>query len=302
LAPIPLIASTLLERIFCLGRHMKLLNKKTALVWSFLAIGYGDTVAAESLDCLIVPGEIVQIGSSTTGLLSSVPVGRGDIVEKGQVIAELESGVERAGVALAQERSESNTELDQTTARFEFQSRQETRLRELFENKTVSRESLDKAEIERVLAEHAVREAKVNHRLAELDLVRSKEMLKQRTILSPIAGVVMERELYVGEYVNETSHIMEIAQIDPLNVEVYAPLEMYDQVVVGTVATVTLKEPLTGSFQAETIIVDYVMDAGSSTFGVRLRLDNPKHSIPTGVKCQLSFEMLASDDVEVQHE
>ena len=261
-----------------------------------------EPLAIESLDCLIVPGEIVQIGSSTTGLLSNVPVGRGDIVTKGQVIAELESGVERAGVALSQERSDSKAEVDRTTARLVFQSRQETRLRELYENKTVSRESLDKVEIERVIAEHAVREAKVNHRLAELDLVRSKEMLKQRTIVSPIAGVVMERELYVGEYVNETSHIMEIAQIDPLNVEVFVPLEMYDRVVVGTPATVMLKEPLTGSFQAETVIVDYVMDAGSSTFGVRLRLDNPDHTIPTGVKCQLIFAIDSSGEREVQRE
>jgi len=244
---------------------------------------------SEGLDCLIMPGKVVEIGSPTTGLLSKLPVGRGEFVQEGQVIAALNSGVEETSLALAQERVKNTTEIDQTEARLKYLSRQELRLRELFEKKTVSRESLEKAEMERVLAEHELRKAKVNFKLAELDLARAEELLKRRTILSPVSGVIMEQALRVGEYANETSYVMKVAQINPLHVEVYVPLELYQTVRVGSSATVDLKQPLTGHFLAEIEVVDYVMDPASSTFGVRLRLDNPDHTIPTGVKCQLNF-------------
>ena len=36
-------------------------------------------------------------------------------------------------------------------------------------------------------------------------------------------------------------------------------------------------------------IVDYVMDAASGTFGVRLTLANPERKIPAGLRCNLKF-------------
>ncbi|MBV1877474.1 MAG: efflux RND transporter periplasmic adaptor subunit [Pseudomonadales bacterium] len=251
--------------------------------------------SADDLDCLVVPGEVVDIGTPTTGLLSDIPVARGDIVKRGQVIAALSSGVERTSLALARERAENQTELDQSEASLNFLQHQEGRLAELYRNKTVSKESLDRAEMDRILAEHAVKKALANRKLAQLDQARTEELLNQRTIISPISGVVMQRALNVGEYVNETSYVMKIAQIDPLHVEVFVPLEMYQQVKVGMQADITLKAPLNGSYQAEIIVVDYVMDAASSTFGVQLNLANPDHSIPTGVKCTVNF--LAPDRV-----
>jgi multidrug efflux pump subunit AcrA (membrane-fusion protein) len=66
------------------------------------------------------------------------------------------------------------------------------------------------------MAEFAAKEAELNFQVAQLELTHQEELLKQRTILSPINGVVMERALSAGEYTNETKHILTIAQIDPL--------------------------------------------------------------------------------------
>ena len=51
--------------------------------------------------------------------------------------------------------------------------------------------------------------------------------------------------------------------------------------------------PLTAS---EVVVVDHVVDAASGTFGVRLALPNPDHSLPAGLKCHVSFGGEAAAD------
>ena len=55
---------------------------------------------------------------------------------------------------------------------------------------------------------------------------------------SPLNGVVVERFLGPGERVGNEK-ILKIAQIDPLNVEVIAPMEMFGSVRVGMVVSPT---------------------------------------------------------------
>ena len=56
------------------------------LGWTLLAISPGHS---ETLDCLIEPYVVVNIGSPVDGLLATVPVDRGDRVQQGQVLASL---------------------------------------------------------------------------------------------------------------------------------------------------------------------------------------------------------------------
>ena len=57
--------------------------------------GAGASDTAE-FDGLIEPHLMVEVGSSVAGVLKSVSVDRGDMVEKGQLLAKIRSGVERA--------------------------------------------------------------------------------------------------------------------------------------------------------------------------------------------------------------
>jgi len=258
------------------------------LITGFIAVvaSAGGLAQSDALDCLITPSETVDISSETMGLINLINVDRGDYVSAGEVIAELASGVEQANLVLARERAADQSEIDQAQARLRFLKGQESRASELFAQSLESRETLDQAEMERILAEHAVTRAQVNQRLAQLEMQRSEEILKQKTIISPIDGVVMHRDMRVGEFVNETSSIMRLAQIDPLYVEIFVPLDFYNQVAEGDIATVRLRPPLSGDYQAIVGVVDYVMDAASGTFGVRLILENPDREIPAGVRCE----------------
>ena len=59
-------------------------------------VGKGFDVFARDLDCLIEPYVVVTVSSPEVGLLEEVAVDRGDVVEKDQVVAVLDSSVESA--------------------------------------------------------------------------------------------------------------------------------------------------------------------------------------------------------------
>ena len=251
---------------------------------------FSNVLSAENevLDCVIEPSKLVELSSQVRGVIETVYVERGDFVKKGQLVATLMSGVEKASVQLATDRAKMQVDIKSRKAERQFRNNTLKQITELYHKKLASQREYDDAKTLSVVADIELEKARELKHLAVLELRRTQEVLKLRSMHSVVNGVVVEVMKSPGEFVEEQP-VMKIAQINPLHVEVYVPLELYQKVQVGASARVVLNEPLKGDFLAEIEVVDYVMDPASSTFGVRLRLDNPDHSIPTGVKCQLNF-------------
>ncbi|TWA99157.1 efflux RND transporter periplasmic adaptor subunit [Bradyrhizobium stylosanthis] len=245
--------------------------------------------AQGQFDCLIQPKMVLKLGTSVPGLLSEMLVDRGDIIKKGDVVARLESGVEQAAVSLAKARAENEATVRSSVAKLEFQRRKDERSKLLRRNDSVSAAVADEAETSARVAEQDVEEAKVNLAIAGLELARANEVLKLRTIRSPIDGVVVERKLGPGEYAFDQAHLLTVSQINPLLVEVYVPLGQFGKIRVGASAEVYPEDPVGGRYDALVTVVDQVFDAASGTIGVRLELPNPNYALPAGLKCRVRF-------------
>ena len=109
-----------------------------------------------------------------------------------------------------------------------------------------------------------------------------------RSIVSPIDGVVIEREKDPGEYV-ETEPLLTVVSLNPLNVEVVVPAERFGTYRKGMTGTVKTVGAVTGTYKAKVILIDQVIDAASGTIRLRLALNNPKNAIPAGLRCYVSF-------------
>ncbi|MCP5368564.1 MAG: efflux RND transporter periplasmic adaptor subunit [Hyphomicrobiales bacterium] len=242
------------------------------------------------LDCLIEPRNVIKLGAPVDGIVAAIEADRGDAVTKGQVVARLESGVEEAVVALAEARAQDAFDIQSSRARFEFLQRKQDRATRLKSTNVVSASALDEAEMEARVAQLAVREAEFKQHLAKLELKRAQEILNQRVVRSPVDGVVVERLMSPGEYRHEQAPILAVAEIDPLNVEVFVPLTLFGQVKLGGGAVVVPEQPVGGSYAARVTVVDQVLDAASGTFGVRLELPNPGHRLPAGIRCRIRFK------------
>jgi len=266
----------------------------TVLCRLFVAVLGGLAVAAASppsargaeLDCVIEPKMVVGVGAAVEGLLEKILVDRGDLVREGQELAALEASVERATVALARARTEIQAPTKAGQVRVEFGGRRLAREEQVFREGGISEKEMDETATAKALAEVSIQEAGENLRLARFELERAEAALEVRTVRSPVTGVVMERLLSPGEYVKQAP-ILKLAQLDPLRVEVFAPLALMGKVAVGMTAQVLPEGPVRAPYIARVTVVDRVADAASGTFGVRLELPNPDYRLPAGLKCKV---------------
>lgn len=248
--------------------------------------------AAEGLDCVVEPSAIVDLGSATPGVLAAIPVDRTDTVGAGQVVAELESVVERATLDLARARANLTTTVELRNTNAEFGERQKTRNRDLVARNLVPRQDYDRLVTEAEVARLQAREAGDERTLAHLEYKRAAAALSRRLIRSPIAGVVIERYKSPGEYV-EDQPVIRVAKIDTLHVEILAPMVLIGRIQVGMQARVALQPEQLGTRMATVTRVDRVADAASGTFGVRLELANGDQALPAGLRCVARFQNLA---------
>ena len=203
----------------------------------------------------------IALSSPVPGIIQTLRVDRGSAVKRGQTLVRLQATAELAAIELAK-------------AKLEFGQRKVRRTEELFKENFTSEYSVDEA----------VTEAK----LAEVELEQANTILSQKTLRSPITGLVVERLAQPGEFVSD-HEILKLAQIDPLHIEVIIPVEDLALVEVGMKATVRPQQPVGGEYEAEVVTVDRVLDAASGTFGVRLALPNPKNALPAGLRCLVQF-------------
>jgi RND family efflux transporter MFP subunit len=254
-----------------------------------LALAMADRAQSATFDCVIEPALTLKLGSPIASILDKVEVDRGDLVKQGQVIARLESTVDQAVVAVNRARAESTAEIEAKQAVLDQKKGVLNRKLGLQRSSYASAQDIETAQAEYNVAEQDLALAKLNRRMAELDLRRTEAALEQRTIRSPIDGVVVKRSLGPGEYVHQEANIVTLARIDPLNVETFLPIRYYGHIKVGDTAKIRPDDPVGGDRTGTVSIVDEVFDAASGTFGVRLELANPEHLVPAGLRCRITF-------------
>lgn len=248
-----------------------------------------------TFDCVIEPSLTLRLGSPVTGIVASVEVDRGDRVRRGQVLARLEASVEEATLALVRARAASGAEIDARRARLEQTRSELGRAASLHGSAVVSTQRMEELRATSAIAASDLALAELNRRLAALEVGRVEALLEQRTVRSPIDGVVTGRNLGSGEYIHQDNHILAVAQVDPLHVEAFLPVRLYGRIGVGTRATVRPDPPVGGVHEAEIRVLDQVFDAASATFGVRLTLPNPDLALPGGVRCRVEFDLAPAD-------
>jgi RND family efflux transporter MFP subunit len=249
----------------------------------------GTSRAEQAYECLIEPKIVTRIGSQAFGVLQRIAVDRGDFVKIGDTIAELDSTIETHNVAIARLRAENDSEVRLAEEAATLYGSQFSRRSELWKGRNVSEEVFEKAKSEAFMRKFELERAKYALEQAGLEAKRAQSLLNQRTIKSPIDGVITSRKMSPGEYVRDDSQIVEIAQINPLYVHAFLPVKIFNQIQPGALATVIPEEAVGGRHDSVVTMKDPVIDAASSTFLVRIELPNSSGLIPSGIRCHVTF-------------
>jgi HlyD family secretion protein len=163
------------------------------------------SVAAEGR-VVTYPGAEVKVAAERGGRLLRVTVDEGDIVRRGELLAELESDELRAALAEA-------------TARV-AEAEAEVKLAEL------NRERRARLVAERIAAvsdmDEASRDldiARARRDTARAEVARYQAQLRKTRILAPLSGTVTARAVDAGETVEVGDHVVTLADLGRLRVE-----------------------------------------------------------------------------------
>lgn len=198
----------------------------------------------------------------SSGVVAELNVRRGSIVEVGDVIAVLSDDAREAQVAQARAR------YTQREAEYEARSR-------LIESGNLP--SLNRAQLEADLKE------------AQATLAQAEAELRRGAVLAPIAGVVNEVPVEVGQALETAMTVAEIIALDPMLAVVEIPERQLGGVRVGDEAEVRL---VTGQrASGEVRFISQRASEQTRTYRVEIAIDNADRSISDGVTAEVVLRL-----------
>lgn len=156
------------------------------------------------------PVTLVNVGTQVSGTVKKLHVDFNDIVKAGQVLAELDDSL------LVAAAGQSEASIASAIASLDLARANEERNKSLFAQEYVSRQELDQAVQARRAAEAALR-------LARAQNDRDRANLGYSVIRSPVSGVVVDRQIDLGQTVAasfQTPVLFKIAQ-DLAQMQIY---------------------------------------------------------------------------------
>lgn len=205
----------------------------------------------------------VSVRPFSSGRMTDVVVQSGDRVEKGEVLARLDSQSEQIAVDRAR------VALDDANATL-------VRTRTLRSANTASAVQVTEAEL-------TVRNAELALREAELALDR-------REIEAPISGVVGILPITAGNYVTTETEVATIDDRSRILVDFWAPERFAAQVAVGQPVRANLIARPGERFAGEISAVDNRIDPDSRTLKIEARITNPDDKLRAGMSFQVTVE------------
>ncbi|MCH8568998.1 MAG: efflux RND transporter periplasmic adaptor subunit [Balneolales bacterium] len=165
----------------------------------------------------IQPVQKVTVGSQVSGIIQEIYADFNTVVSRGDVIAQIDPSTFRAEVSSAQ------AELESAEAGLELARMQWQRVNELRERQFISPSDVDQASA-------TLRQAEAQVRVRRHALERAERELERCTITAPTDGIIISRDIDVGQTVAASLNAPELFQIatDLRTMHIYANISEAD--------------------------------------------------------------------------
>jgi RND family efflux transporter MFP subunit len=233
----------------------------------------------------LAPETRVDIRSKLAGTLDTVPVQLGAAVTEGQTLAtldrrEIDAQVDAAVAAVSVVRAG----VDAADAAFENAGQEVERARGLYEKGAIPKQRLEAAEMQ-WRASKAQRDlAAANVEQANASLRRAREMQRDATLRSPVAGVIVARNLDAGSLVGPGGDpILAVADLRTLKLEAGVSELEAGRLKTGALARVTVQAQPGQVFEGRVSAVAPEVDARNRHFRVEIRVVNKGGAMLSGM-------------------
>lgn len=255
---------------------------------------------AEALQGITAPNADITLSFVIAGRVSDVLVEPGMTVEKDQLLVHLDDAPEKIQCQQLKMLSDDRTKIHAAKAELA--------------QKQVDLKKLEQAKASGAASVWEVDHLYLNVRIAELSLqsaILEQQQYRQRfdhassqlvrmRLAAPIAGLVEEVSVEVGESIGTLGPVVRIVQNDPLWIDVPVPMVQARDLKLGQDAWITFPGATVEATPNGRIInISAVADAASETLRIRIEVPNPLKR-PAGERVAVAFTATDDDNTMAQ--
>ena len=206
----------------------------------------------------------VTVSADLPGTVSAIHFDSGRMVQKGEVLAELDTRQERAQLAAMEAQSD-------------LAKVNHARYLQLMNEGVISKQDYDKA-----MADDRQAEANVNEVRATID---------RKTIRAPFSGVLGIRQANLGQYLAAGQAIVPLQSLDPIYVNFSVPQQVLGQVHVGQTVHFTTDSLPGRTFSGRVNAINSVIDAATRNVEIQATVSNPGTKLHPGMFTQVDVSV-----------
>ncbi len=255
--------------------------------------------------------ETVQVLAEAAGQAMRVAVEEGDWVERGQVLTQLDARqarvlLARARVQLAEAKMAytSLVRLDQQEAELAMRNaelaavearEQHRRAQTMARRGLISQEDLDAKRMQKETAEVTLQQGRVRleyktiddarfrYERAKTELQEAELGLQYTTVKAPITGVISQRQVVRGQFVQKHQPLFTIVDNRHLLARTFLPEKFSGRIEVGQPVQVEVEALPAQRFPAQVKLISPVIESESGTFKVTVALIQPPPVLKPGM-------------------
>jgi HlyD family secretion protein len=258
--------------------------------YQFEILANGDVVQTVTANGTLNPVVLVSVGTQVSGTVRKLHADFNSTVKAGQVLLELDPTLFRAAV----EQSRGN--VANATAALKLAQANEARIRELFAQEYVSKQDLDQSVQQREAAQAQLR-------TAQGQVARDEANVAYSVIRSPVSGIVVSRQVDVGQTVAAsftTPTLFQIAQ-DLSNMQINTNVAEAD---VGKMRIDQLVRFTVDAFpgrrfegKVKQVRLSPIIQQNVVTYNVVVAVDNRDLKLMPGMTAYISIDVDKREDV-----
>ncbi len=221
---------------------------------------------------------LARISPKEDGYIDTLNVDQGDRVKQGDPLLSLDQQL--ADLAISRVKAQ----LSEARARLNEFKRQRDEAAELVEKKHIASTAFESA-----AAEVEINKAVVQR--LETELQRQRVIAQRHTVYAPFNGVITEKLVEVGQWVESNTALFVLTELDPLRVEVPVPQFYFNRVDVDTPVRIRFDALPNQEFDARVTTRVPVSNQTARTFPVLIDISNDRQIITPGMSARVTFQL-----------
>ncbi|MEO1617723.1 MAG: efflux RND transporter periplasmic adaptor subunit [Planctomycetota bacterium] len=230
------------------------------------------------------PRQHVEVAPRMPGVLVSLHVSPGQSVNAGEIIGVIDDAVAKATVRAALAAAERTAEIEQARHRLDFAERQHQRYELIKHGNAIAEVEYDNAATQLNEARAGLASAIEKQLQAQRNLELEQAKLERHNIRAPFDGQVLKVHRQQGASLSQEDSLVTLVNTRQLQLELYLPRTTVESLRTGQEYNVEAMAPIEKLVSARLQFVSPIIEPGTGSYRSIFLIENPKSSIPAGVK------------------